>query len=254
MQTDMPEAVGLEERERRDDLRAGGGGSSRGSSGRGRARTGPARAAPRGTAAASPAHSRIPTATRSGPGCRRRTATIDGSTPSASSDPRAQPGRPDGRSRRSRRRPRSTAAAGRGSSMQRVERDRERQRRPGQERGPGEQADEPGPLLAPQLDEAGEGEDRGDELAGVPDAAARRDPQDLGGEAEQDRQARAGRRSRGTPIRPSSIQHSPTPAAARSALMPDSTWSAFDRPDERDERHQRRSPGTARTARRTGRR
>ena len=29
-----------------------------------------------------------------------------------------------------------------------------------------------------------------------------------------------------TPIRPRSIQHSPTPPAASAALMPDSTWSA----------------------------
>ncbi len=37
-------------------------------------------------------------------------------------------------------------------------------------------------------------------------------------------------RSRSTPRRPSSIQHSPTPAAASSALIPVSTWSAVTAP------------------------
>ena len=45
--------------------------------------------------------------------------------------------------------------------------------------------------------------------------------------------------SRGTPIRPSSHQHSPTAGAARSALMPGLELVGADRPDERDERHQR---------------
>ena len=44
---------------------------------------------------------------------------------------------------------------------------------------------------------------------------------------------------RGTPMRPSSIQHRPTPLAASTALTPVSTWSAVIAPDERHERHER---------------
>ena len=47
------------------------------------------------------------------------------------------------------------------------------------------------PLPAPQLDQAGQRQDRRDQVAGVPDAAARGDPQDLGGEPEQQDQPAA---------------------------------------------------------------
>ena len=154
----------------------------------GRARTGRARAAPRGTRAGSPARSPTPRATRSGPGCRRRTRRR-GQDAEAEADP-AAPVAPTGRpTRRTHRRRRSTGDAGR--------RDRASARRTGWRRRAAHGSGTPprraapmshGPLPAPQLDEADEGQDRRDELAGVPDAAAGRDPQDLRREAEQDRQ------------------------------------------------------------------
>ena len=74
--------------------------------------------------------------------------------------------------------------------------------------------------------EAGEREDRRDEVAGVPDAAARGHPQDLRREAEQDRQPQPIEEARDARGGPSSHQHMPTPPAASAALIPDSSWSA----------------------------
>ena len=71
------------------------------------------------------------------------------------------------------------------SDHQRVRRDRQGQRSARQERKSREQADQPGPPLPAQLDQAEEGQDRGDQLARMPDAAPGGDPPDLGGEPEQ---------------------------------------------------------------------
>ena len=83
-----------------------------------------------------------------------------------------------------------------------------------------------------------ERQDRRDEMAGVPDAAARRDPQDLRREPEQDRRARGDRDRRATPIRPSSHQHSPTPARREQRVDPGLPLVGGHRADERDERHE----------------
>ena len=192
--------------------------------------------------------------TRTGPGCRRRRRRSTAATPSASRTHARQRDRAPRRAivRRAARLDRRTRRPR--IEQQRVERDREGQRRPGQERGPGQQPDQQRPLPAPQLDQAGRGQDRRDEVAGVPDAAARRDPQDLGREPEQERPASRGRPGGGRRSGRASIQHSPTLAAARTALMPGSTWSALDGADDRDQRHEGDRRERRERARRTGRR
>ena len=67
----------------------------------------------------------------------------------------------------------------------RVDRDRERDRGAREEGRAGTQSDEPRPLPTEELDQAHEGEDGRDELTGMPDAATRRDPQDLRREPEE---------------------------------------------------------------------
>ena len=117
----------------------------------------------------------------------RKNATIDGATPIASKahapppDPAAAPW--------------DVAASdlhrlvnASWLEQQGVERHRKRERRPAQERGAGQQPDEPGTLPPEELDEAREREDGRDEVAGVPHPAPRGDPQDLGREPEQDGQ------------------------------------------------------------------
>ena len=119
-----------------------------------------------------------------------------------------------------------------------VERDGECERGPRQECRAGQETDQHGPLPTPQLDEAGERQDRRDQVARVPDAAARRHPQDLGREAEQDRQP--------DPIapadRPDPAEQPPAHAdagAGEEGVDPGFPLVGRDRPDERDQRHQR---------------
>ena len=65
---------------------------------------------------------------------------------------------------------------------------------------------------------------------GVPDAAAGRDPQDLGREAEQDRQSQPVEQAARRRSAPAASSTARRPAAASTALIPDSIWSAVTAP------------------------
>ena len=73
----------------------------------------------------------------------------------------------------------------------------------------------------------------------MPDPAPGRHPQDLGREPEQDGQPEPVRRAARPRSGRAATSTSRRPTAARSALIPDSTWSAVTGPDERDDRHER---------------
>ena len=100
--------------------------------------------APRGTAAASRGRSRSRTASRTEPGCTGRTRRSTG-RPRAPARPTAATESGRQAARRSRQRP-PPSGERLWLEQQRVERHRERERRPGQEGGAGQEPDEPGTL------------------------------------------------------------------------------------------------------------
>ena len=156
----------------RPGARAGGPGRGPGSSTGGPGRRGPSPAAPRGRPAARRGSSPIRAGSRSGPSCTR--------------------GRRGRRARSPARRPRSG-----GRSPRRLrppalrerrpgpQRERGEHRRPGQEGGARQEAHDERAAAAEELHEAGEGQDRGDQVPRVPHAAPRGREPDGGAEAPE---------------------------------------------------------------------